>query len=803
MTEPIEILNELGLSLVKTSSTNNGEYHGPCPFCKEGKDRFIVTPNPPGSRFGLYYCRRCKKGGKIPGLAKFLGGDPSAIPLNNSPESTRYNFKLKETLKKVPPPEEWQKRLKWWVDYSANHVNTCEPFRRRNIKEETVKALSLGYNSKKRDLTIGNDNVLFHQGMVIPNFRDDTLYSVQVRGWPGNKGYHYCKGSTVVPYHITKLDTLEAPIIIVESALDAAVLYQDAGDLVHAVALGSAQAKPDAYLRALISKASQLFVCLDYDDAGIGAKDWWIDNYPNAEIGFCPRGKDIGEYHLSSGSVRDWVKQIINECSIPQRPEADIDLEVISGNDAFKALLQSMRQSEIIPAMSISGDILGLAVEGSAFAFDLKQVEPDALACIEDMTVIAYDGVKFIEVLGKMGIRCRKVESVLLQFLTMSGMIWDQEKLSQLRLGYSCSDYIDDSDDDDDTRAAMDAHTCLEIYRIQELKIQKKKLEKAYKLFADAQPAVAEIRTTGFYFDKEAHSQMIPAWQAEIDQLDPKEKRYGELHSRLSTWGEKFAGFCDSNTNRIYPNFQFNESPTARFSTTGSNLLNVPHEVRPAFLAPEGRILIGADYSQIDLKSGAMISGDKEMIKAFESGLDFHALTASVINKVGIQDVTSEQRDEAKELNYKVIYGDSSKQTAMAKIRMRKAFPHFYKWLDNQAKNYRKKPSVTMPSGRLVLGNNLSKGWGRQRCNYPIQGASSEVFLAALARLKPALDGLDAKIVLGIHDEIILEVTNQDAEAAGTALVAAMEQGFLEIFPQGPINGLVNLKQGRTWADIK
>ena len=116
--------------------------------------------------------------------------------------------------------------------------------------------------------------------------------------------------------------------------------------------------------------------------------------------------------------------------------------------------------------------------------------------------------------------------------------------------------------------------------------------------------------------------------------------------------------------------------------------------------------------------------------------------------------------------------------------------------------NFRKINSVKTPCGREILRKSMFSDWSKQIRNYPIQSGSSEVLLAAMPRVKAALEGLDAKMVLCVHDEIILEVAEKDAEDAGKALVSAMMEGFLDIFPEGPVEGLVDMKQGKTWAEI-
>jgi hypothetical protein len=790
MNEMIEILNGLGLELKETTK---GEYHGPCPFCKEGEDRFWVTPEPLKSDVGLYYCRRCKGGGNVNKLIKFLGGDPPSKPKKNGWARPSPANILSRIIKQ-PPLEQWQEKMIPLLNRSQGRIGDEEPYRRRGLNEKTIKDLRLGYNAGKCAVKIGEEKIAFPHGMLIPNFRGDVLYSIQVRAWPEGTGYKYCKGSVPVPYHFTKLDDKKAPVIIVESALDAAAIFQEAGDLVQAVALGSAQAKPDIYLSDILYDAARIFLCLDYDDAGFEAVKWWKSKYPNIRIGYCPRGKDIGDYQLSGGALRPWVETLIETGSFTPRPEPDIEISTITESADAENLLNAIKENGLVPGTHITENYLALALEDQAWAIDLKAVPMSSLALLSDIAVIAHDGVDLIEKLAKKNLHCRHVESTRLQLFTIIGMLWDLDKLAQFRLGYSGAGYKEEY-----TQTALNAHCCHEIYNIQDQKIQNRSLVKAYQLFAQAQPAVAEIRTTGFCFDMEYHKSLVAEWKEKAEQYPDS-----TIKHRLSTFGEKYAEtYVKAKTGRIYPDFQLTESPTARFISPNPNLLGIPKDnLRRAFCAPEGKLLIGADFSQIDLRTAAMLTGDEKMIEAFRAGIDLHVLTAAAMYNISPEDVTDAQRKSAKSVNYAMMYGGSSGQSHDALKRMHAMFPKFHGWLGRQAANFRKHNSVKTPCGREILRNSMFSDWSKQVRNYPIQGGSSEVLLAAMHRVKTALENLDARLVLCIHDEIILEVAEQDAEAVGNALVSAMVEGFLDVFPEGPVDGLVKVEKGRTWFDI-
>ncbi|MFO8239949.1 MAG: DNA polymerase [Dissulfuribacterales bacterium] len=798
MNNTIEVLQSLGLELKKTSGTNGGEWHGPCPYCKDGVDRFYVTPEHPKYLDPVFYCRQCKEGGSVRKLVKYMEGDVSK--LSWKPKATLPRGRNKVCAQKQPPSAEWQKALCERIDnYFTVYFTKYEPYRRRGINKDTVDALHLGVTNKTWNIPINGHNHHLKNGMAIPNYRGDILYSLQIRAWMDGSGFSYCKGSVIVPYHVTKLKSIEGPVVIVESALDAAVLYQEAGDLVHAVAMGSAQNKPDNYMKTLLANTSRVFVCMDYDPAGIEAVKWWHENYPEANIVFSPLGKDIGEYHVGGNSVRDWVMRLLSGDMQP-RPKPEIKVSILKNTKVAKELLQKVKDAGLTPGISISDNYIGIAAADKAFAIDISAIPAGTLKALEEMRLIAHDGVLVIERLKTLGLMCRSIECTKLQFLMLGAMIWDLEKLAQFRLGYGSACH----NNDEVYKTALDAHLSLKIFEIQEPKIRDKDRANVYSIYARAQFAVAEIRTNGFGFDIQKHQQLCEQWEKQFSELTPESPEYGTMKNLTGTYGKGYARHCDPDTSRIYPEFHYSEGPTGRFSCENPNLQGTPKKsFREVFRAPEGRTLLGADYSIIDLRVAAMLSKDQKMIAAFKNGDDFHTLTASIANGVKPEDVTREQRDDAKAINYAVVYGGQSVRIQKARERLKQAFPAFYEWLEGQTKNSQKKNEIKTPAGRSILRLSNLPDWKKQLCNYPIQGGSQEVLLSALGSLPAALADLDAKIILSVHDEIILEVAEKDAEAAGKVLVDCMEKGFLEMFPDAPISGLVKLCRGNTWADLK
>ena len=804
MSNIIDTLSSLGIDLHKTSSSNGGEYHGPCPFCKAGKDRFWVTISPKNRDYPAYYCRQCQKGGGVSSLITRFGGDSTvADQISQKKQSSGRSNQTRSrfgTTRKKPPYELWQRMCKGHLQSIftvSSHLE--EAYRRRGITMNTVKDLGFGYNEERFSRTIRKDRIFFDEGLVIPNYRGEKIYNLQIRSVFGkDTSYYNIKNSVLVPYHFTRLNNRKAPVIILESALDAAIIYQEAGDLVHAVALGSAQVKPDAYLKTLLRKSTRIIIAMDYDKAGIDAAKWWKKAYPNAIMCFTPTGKDVGDFHLAGGSVRSWVECLIAGKQKPRRPEPDIEIKLINDTGDAEKLLQLIQARDITPGVSITGNFLGLSAGSQSFAVDLQKVPSTSLELLRDMTLITYDGLSLIESLPEILCGCTNIESTRLQYHFLREKMSGPDEVSHYWLGYSAGHYSGDL-----SQAALAAHINLMVFHIQHELLVKEEMQKAYRVYAAAQPAVAAMRMNGMCLDTVKHDLICTNWESILPEMgkDPERKR--QINSYLQQHGRKYADYYNHETGRMYPDIDYSDSATGRMSTTGINFLAVPkNEVREVFYAPAGKVFVGGDFCQLEMLVGALHAGDEKMVDAFKKGVDFHSLTASIVHNVPVESVTKAQRSEAKQSNYEVIYGGNSDRIRELKNTLRRHFPVFYDWLEQQMDNCKTKYQARTPAGKKVSRYATPRKWSKQLCNFPIQGGGSEIMFAALARLTQALDGLDAKIALCIHDEIILEVAEEHAESAKQALQSAMIQGFLEIFPNGPTNDLVKIKQGKTWADI-
>lgn len=273
---------------------------------------------------------------------------------------------------------------------------------------------------------------------------------------------------------------------------------------------------------------------------------------------------------------------------------------------------------------------------------------------------------------------------------------------------------------------------------------------------------------------------------------------------------------------RIHTNFQMTVTATGRLSSTEPNLQNIPvrkelgSQIRRMFVASPGKVLVDADYSQIELRLLAHISGDETMIKAFRDGEDIHAVTASQVFDVPLAEVTSLQRSRAKAVNFGIVYGISAFSLAQdigvfqneAKAYMDSYFAKYHgvreymKRIVEQAKH---DGYVTTLFGRrrdlpeLKASNYNVRSFGeRVALNMPIQGTAADIIKAAMVHVAQRMkaEGLQARLLLQVHDELIVECPQNEAERVRTLLAEEMEHVVAYSVPLD-----VDAKIGASWAE--
>ncbi|MGI8735079.1 MAG: DNA polymerase [Pyrinomonadaceae bacterium] len=282
---------------------------------------------------------------------------------------------------------------------------------------------------------------------------------------------------------------------------------------------------------------------------------------------------------------------------------------------------------------------------------------------------------------------------------------------------------------------------------------------------------------------------------------------YRTVQKALTSYGENMIGLINPATGRLHADFRQIGAPTGRFACTNPNIQQVPHavEYRRCFSGhPSGRKLVIADYSQIELRILAEFSGDRGFIEAFNSGADLHKVTASQVFNVSLDQVTKEQRDFAKRLNFGVVYGIGAQRfsimtgltVAEAENVLRKYFAT-YRGLDTYLRDAANRAvserQARTASGRLVRfrydENDRQQISMTQRNgkNTPIQGTSADILKRSLRLLSDELRTTSAKIVNIIHDEIVVETDADEAEEIAKKVERAMCDAGQEYLATVPV----------------
>ncbi|MFO3715980.1 DNA polymerase I [Anaerococcus cruorum] len=314
-------------------------------------------------------------------------------------------------------------------------------------------------------------------------------------------------------------------------------------------------------------------------------------------------------------------------------------------------------------------------------------------------------------------------------------------------------------------------------------------------LFKDLDLPVIKKTKTGFSTDASVLEKL-----RDEHQIIPKIEQYREMYKLRSTYIEGLENSIDED-GRIRSTFKQSIASTGRLSSTEPNLQNLPirteegRKIRKAFKAGEGKILIDADYSQIELRILASLSNDQNMIDAFINGVDIHTKTASEVFDRPLDEVTKVERYNAKAVNFGIIYGISDYGLSqnlniprpVAKEYIEgffEGYPNVKKYMDNIIKEARELGYTdTLFNRRRYIPEITSKNFNvrsfgeRVALNTPIQGTAADIIKIAMIKTEENLKnaGLDAKIILQIHDEIILESSIEDKDKAMEILRDSMQ----------------------------
>lgn len=303
----------------------------------------------------------------------------------------------------------------------------------------------------------------------------------------------------------------------------------------------------------------------------------------------------------------------------------------------------------------------------------------------------------------------------------------------------------------------------------------------------------------------------------------PKILEYRQLTKLNSTYAEGLAGYIRAD-GRIHGKFHQTVTVTGRISSADPNLQNIPtrmplgREIRKVFIPEEGSVFVDADYSQIELRVLAHMSGDAALIAAYQADEDIHAITASQVFDVPLDQVDSTLRRKAKAVNFGIVYGissfglgqdlDISRKEAEGYIEKYFAtYGRVKKFLDRTVEDAKKNGyTVTMfgrrrPIPELASSNFMTRSFGeRAAMNAPVQGTAADIIKIAMVRVNRRLkeEHLQSKLVLQIHDELIIETKKEELEIVQKLLVEEMMHAADLAVPL-----LVDANVGDSWYDAK
>jgi len=299
---------------------------------------------------------------------------------------------------------------------------------------------------------------------------------------------------------------------------------------------------------------------------------------------------------------------------------------------------------------------------------------------------------------------------------------------------------------------------------------------------------------------------------------------YRELTKLQSTYIIALPNMVDPKTKRVHTNYNQTIAATGRLSSTDPNLQNIPirtelgRKIRHAFVAPSGNVLLSADYSQIELRLAAVLSKDPKMLEAFKKNEDIHARTAAEIHKIPLEEVTKEIRRTAKEVNFGILYGLGStglaQRTDMNRaeakefiekyfgvykkikvyIEAAKHYAHEHGYIETIFGRRRHLPDInsSMPMLRAAAE--------RMAINMPLQGTAADLMKMAMIAVWKGLSKIspESKMILQVHDELVLEVPQNDLDKVAKFVKQAMQSVYTF-----PIPLMVDVEQGQNWDQLE
>ena len=306
----------------------------------------------------------------------------------------------------------------------------------------------------------------------------------------------------------------------------------------------------------------------------------------------------------------------------------------------------------------------------------------------------------------------------------------------------------------------------------------------------------------------------------DVHPVIPKIMEYREAAKLLSTYIIPMPDLADEN-NRIHTTFTQNVTATGRLSSRDPNLQNIPvrteegKRIRTGFIAPKGKVLVSADYSQFELRLAAVLAGDQDLINDFNQGIDIHTKTASEAFRVPFDKVTKSQRRAAKVINFGILYGMSVRglsEAAKMPFSEAKTFIENYFKLRAPIKEYlekilkqarevgyvetyygRRRPTPDVKSSNFVIRQAAE----RAAQNMPIQGTEADLMKRAMIAVDHKLPE-NAKLIMQVHDSLIVECDEKDAKLVANILKQEMEA----VAPELNVKLVVEVTTGHNWGEL-
>jgi len=930
----LDLLREDGFSFKKVGNHDGGVYGSPCPWCG-GQDRFRSWPE--SGNGGNWYCQKCSRRGdtikyvmdyrgkRYLEACTLLGRSPCQGHFDLSNQKPRFIHGWEpSTDLRDPPPPEWQDRARNLIKEATSELLTgifTEGIRsflyERGLTEETIESTDLGYiygdiRQSREDWGLpsrlnknGNPSHLWiPHGLLIPYIDADQILRIKIRrfGVGRDKKYYLLSGSRTIPMVWGEHDSF----VIVESELDGLLLYQEAGDLVTIVAMGSANMRPDSQLTEKLIKAHRILIALDNDEAGAHSSyNWWLQHFTNAVRWPVPFGKDPTEAYQQGLNLRTWVHAGL-EYEPDEEPEGDsypidisrpteklpypeippIDFKLFTDGKSLSETLHPFHTSDTLAIhIETTGKdpftdkirLIQLSIPNHpVLAIDLQRIDKKDLASLQTLLdgpaeKVFHDAKSTMKFHSRVGIHVTGpiFDTMLASQALTAGLEIGEHSLENLAKWYlkrkipslsSKNDWNGELIENQIQLSAWKASTIADLKEDLSIRLKKAGLEDVAQLEFDCIAATVEMELNGILVDKkrceELHREVsdrksttetqLKAILRDIN-LDSSDQIVEALHSngipvektnqttlipffsqhpvtkgiviyrKLSNYLNNISSWLESilpQTGRIHPEIHQLGSATGRFSCSNPNIQGTPNKTvfRSCFIPQSGQKLVKADYSQIELRVTAEITQDPLMIQAYQNQADLHKLTASLLMGKTIDQVNKEDRQKAKAVNFGLIFGMGPSglcDTALKDYgvtmtleeaeQFRRSFFDSYKGIAA----WQERISESLPrQTRTILGRR--RIWKHQPkitelLNSPVQGTAADIIKKALGVLASALKGTDSMIIACVHDEIILEVNEDNSQRVAEILRETMETAgrfFLKTIPV-----VVDVSVGDSWAE--